>query len=197
MDKLKNFLTVPRIIFVILGIVLLVEAVYAVRNLTSSALIPIPPPPPTNKAAVVSTGGKISLTAPQTLVKLGETVSVVVMIDTGSYTINGVDLIVRFDPKILEIPTTGLTKGKIMDEYPLISADAKTGLVSISGISNLKNGFTGKGQFALINFRAKASGKTSLIIDFVKNSTSNSNLVELNTSKNILDAVTNLELTIQ
>ncbi len=197
MDKLKKLLSGPKIIFAILAVVLLVEAVYAVRNLTSSALIPVPPPLPTNKAAAVPTGGRISLTAPQTPVKLGETVPVVVTADTGGHTIDGVDLIVRFDPKILEIPTGGLTKGKIMDEYPLISFDAKNGLVSISGISSLKNGFAGKGQFATINFKAKAPGTTSLIIDFLKNSTSNSNLVELGTSKNILDAVDNLELTIQ
>ncbi len=120
-----------------------------------------------------------------------------VLVDTGSYSVSGIDLIVHFDPKVLEAASGSLVKGKILDEYPYLSVDSKKGLISISGISSSKNNFTGTGQFALINFKSKLPGKTSLSIDFKPGSTTASNLVDVATSKNILEQVNNLELNIQ
>ena len=80
--RIKNFLTIPRIIFLTLGIILLVELVYAYRVLTGSA------PLPTNNAVnlqanVQKVPGKISLISPKTVYKVNETVSVSVIIDSG------------------------------------------------------------------------------------------------------------------
>lgn len=190
----KNFLTIPRIIFAILGIIVLVELVYAVRVLTA------PSPTPSLSAQRIASqtlAGRISLFSPRKEFKVNETVPVSVIVETGSYAVGGIDLIVRFDPKILSVTAEGLTRGKIMDEYPLKSVDQAKGLISISGISNSQTGFTGTGEFAVINFKAKTAGQTSLTIDFKKNTTTNSNLVEMNTFKNILDAVDNLEVVVQ
>lgn len=190
----RKFIT-PKIIFVILGVVILIEIIYAVRVLTSPAAST--PPTGANQTGIQPSAGKISLTAPKSDYAVGETISVAVIIDTGGRTINGVDLIVRFDPKILEISSGGLIKGKILDEYPGMSQDAKAGLISISGISN-SNGFSGSGQFATINLQAKVSGKTSLTVDFQgRDFTIDSNLVETATSRDILEVVSNLELNIR
>lgn len=193
LEKIRNFISGPKIVFIILGIALLIEVVYAIRVLTS----PTPSSLPVSKS-VVQPGavGKISLTVPQTDIRVNEIIPVSVMIDTGSHTVDGVDLIVSFDPKILEVTSGGLVKGSIFDEYPLMSLDPKKGLISISGISNFKNSFKGTGQFATINLRAKVSAKTSLTIDFNKGSATDSNLVETATSKDILEVVSNLELNI-
>lgn len=194
-QKFKSFLTVPRIIFLVLGIIILVEVVYAVRVLTSRFPVPSLFLPTGN--VVQKTIGKISLNVPKTSFNAAETIPVSVIIDTGSNTISGADLIVRFDPKILEATPEDLVRGKIFDGYPVMSVDAKKGLISISGINSLKNGFKGSGQFALINLKAKAQGKTTLTIDFKKGSTTDSNLVEVNSSKDVLESVDNLELNIQ
>lgn len=194
MDNLnvKRF-SVPKIIFTILGLILLVELVYVARVLFT------PPSPPARSASpsIQVPAGTISLNTPQTTFNVNEVVPVSVMVDTGNHKVSGVDVIIRFDPKILEATKAGLIKGRLLDEYPLVSVDAKQGLISISGISSLQNGFKGKGIFALINFKAKMPGSTPLIIDFENGSTTDSNLVEADSSKDILETVSNLELNIQ
>lgn len=194
MGKIKYLFSGPRIIFAILGIIMLAEVVYAVKTLT----IPVSPPPvPVAKTVAQSSAGRISLNATKTSVKVDETIPVSVMIDTGGHTISGVDLIVRFDPKVLEVVPGGLIKGKILDEYPLLTSDADLGLVSVAGTSSLDRGFSGTGQFASLNFRAKAPGRTSLTVDFKVSATTDSNLVDSTTSKDILGSVSSLEVEIK
>ncbi|MBI2314536.1 hypothetical protein HYU93_00530 [Candidatus Daviesbacteria bacterium] len=194
-EKAKVKLPVVKIIFIILGIIILVELVYFAKNLTSPASSPIPFLPATN--TVTKSEAKISLTASNLSFKVGEVVPVSVMIDTGSWTVSGVDLVVKFDPKALEVTSKDLTKGTLFDDYPLIAADADKGIISISGVSNSKNGFKGLGQFALLNLKANLVGKTVLTVDFKKDSTAYTNLVEMKTAKNILEKVDNLEINIQ
>ncbi len=119
------------------------------------------------------------------------------MIDTGSWTVSGADLIVKFDPKALEVTSKDLTKGTIFDDYPLIAVDADKGIISISGVASSNSGFKGSGQFALLNLKTKLVGKTVLTADFKKDSTAYTNLVEVKTAKNILEQVDNLEINIQ
>lgn len=197
-EKVKKNFSGPKVIFAVLGIVVLFEAVYAIRSITSPVSPASPSPLPVRKVNTQLTPAKISLSASKTSFKVNEAVPVSVMVDTGGRTIDGVDLIVKFDPKILEATAGGLIKGKILDEYPLKSVDINKSLIYISGVSNSKNGFGGTGQFALINFKAKSAGRTSLTIGFIKNGeTTDSNLVEIGASKDVLDQVNNLELEVQ
>lgn len=192
MDNFKKLFSGPKIIFAILGVIILAEVIYAVKVLSSPT-----PPPPARRSAVVTPPGKISLNVPKTSYVVNEVVPVSVTLDSGGRNLAGADLIIQFDPKILEATPGSLTKGSIFDEYPLLSVDMKKGLLSVSGINSLRNGFKGVGQFVYVNFKAKAKGNTSLIIDFKKNSTSDSNLVETGTSKDVLEVVNNLELNVQ
>lgn len=190
----KSFLSGPKIIFVILGIVILAEVIYAVKVLS----IPTPPPPSSVKSVAPQlSAANISLTAPKLNYTVGEIIPVSVVVDSGGRAIDGVDLIIRFDPLALEVVPGTLTRGKIFSEYPLLAQDAKEGLISISGVSRAKESFTGQGEFALVNLKAKTVGRTTLAIDFQKGTTTASNLVEATTSKNILETVDNLELNIQ
>lgn len=201
MDNLnvKKFFPGPKIIFLILGLILLAEVIFAVRIF----ITPLPSPPPDGRAGApvvkqtVLSGGKISLKAPKASFGAKEAVPVSVIINTGEHIINGADVIVRFDPKILEATSGGLIKGTIFDEYPAMSVDNAKGLISVSGISSLQSGFKGQGQFALINLRVRALGKTTLTVEFTKGSTADSNLVETSTSKDILEAVDNLEVEVK
>lgn len=192
LEKSKSAFSVTKIVFVILGIILLAEFIYAIRVLTS----PTPPPPP-KTVSIQKSAAKISLNASNTNFQVKDSVPVSIILDTGSRKVDGVDVIVRFDPKILEASSGGIVKGKIFNEYPVASLDTKAGLVSISGVSSLANNFQGVDQFAMINFKAKAPGKTSLMVVFAKGSTTDSNIVETDTSKDILEAVDNLELDIR
>lgn len=192
LEKVKNQLRGPRIIFVILGVIVLAEIVYVVRTLTLPT-----PPPPAPKSSVQSETAKISLSAAKENFTVGEAVPVLVMIDTGGSEVSGADLIVSFDPKVLEATSGGLVAGTIFDEYPLKSVDGAKGIIAISGISSLGNSFTGQGLLATLNLRAKEAGVASLVIDFTKGQTSESNLVENATSNDILESVDNLQINIQ
>ncbi len=180
-----------RIIFVILGILLLVEVVYLISSLVKPAFSP-----PPYKASVKNTTGKITLLALQTKYNVKEIIPVSVLVDTGGHQIQGIDLIIHYDPKIFEATSGGIVKGGIFDDYPLMSADANKGLITISGISGI-NSFQGSGQFAIIALKAKAPGKTSLTVDFKKGSTTASNMTEASSTKNILENVENLDLIIE
>lgn len=193
MDNFKKFFSGPKIIFAILGIIILAEVVYAVRALST----PVSPPAPVKKVTTVVSSGKISLNTPKKIYAVGEVIPVSVTIDSGGHSLNGADLIVHFDPKVLEASTGALIAGSIFDEYPLLSVDAKKGLLSVSGVDSLRPGFKGIGKFIFVNFRAKAKGAAFLTIDFTKGSTSDSNLVDKGTSKDILEKVDNLDVNIQ
>lgn len=195
-QKLK-FLTLPRIIFAALGLVLLVELVYAIKVLNPPVSTQTPVKPIATTRPNTGPGGRMSLSTAKTNIQVKDLIPVVVTVDTVGREVDGTDLIVKYDPKILQITTAGLIKGKIFNEYPVLLVDAKQGLVSISGISSLDKSFKGAGQFALINFQAKAPGRTLLTIDFKKGSTITSNLVETSTAKSILTEVDNLELEIK
>lgn len=191
-NQVKSFFSLPKFIFLILGLILLVELIYAIRVLI------LPSPLPVGRIAIQSKVGKISLNAPKRAYRVNEVVPVVATVDTGSQTIDGVDLIIHYDPKILEATSGGLIKGRILEEYPAMTVDGSKGLIAISGITSLQNGFKGTGQFAIIKFKAKVAGRTFLAIDFKgKGFTTDSNLVEAVTSKDILEQVVNLELLVQ
>lgn len=195
----RNFLGFkfgPKIIFIILGIVVLVEIVIAVRNLTSPAATPLSQTN-TNVSQAVSGEAKISLVVSKNNFKAGDIVPVSVVIDTAGRLINGVDLIIQFDPKILDATDKDIIKGSLFDDYPMASVDSAKGLILISGISNAQKGIKVSGQFIAINLKAKAPGKTSLAIDFEKGTTTHSNLVEQSTLSNILEKVDDLEINIQ
>ncbi len=195
----KNFLGLkftPKIIFIILGIVVLVEVVIAVRNLTSPVSTPLFQTN-TNVSQAVSGEAKISLVVSKNNFKTGDIIPVSVVIDTAGRLINGVDLIIQFDPKIVDATDKDIIKGNLFDDYPMATVDSVKGLILISGISNAQKGIKVSGQFVAINFKAKALGKTSLTIDFEKGTTTHSNLVETATLSNILEKVDNLEINIQ
>lgn len=190
----RKLITGAKVVFTILALVVIAELIYTIKVFVSPVVVP---PLPQVRTSAGSNIARISLSADKLSYKMDELINIQVIVNTGIRRIIGTDLIVRFDPQILEVNKDGLTKGRIFDEYPQIIADNDKGLISISGVSSLGNSFKGSGQFATLNFKAKASGKTMLAVDFKKNSTALSNLVELSSSKNILDTVDDLDLQVQ
>ena len=193
---LKSFLRGPKLIFVILIAIILAEVLLAVRYLSQSA------PPPPSKLQPISepiSGGRIVLIADKKDYQAGENIVVSVRVSTGGQPTVGVDLVLRFDPKVLEASNAAVTQGRIYSEYPMKSVDNKEGTVRISGISSIRkeSGFNGVGIFATINFKAIGSGKTTLRIDFTPDLTSDSNVIGVKNAKDILEEVFNLDLNIK
>ncbi|MBI4038164.1 hypothetical protein HY387_00720 [Candidatus Daviesbacteria bacterium] len=189
--RLPKFMT-PKLIFLILGVVLIIEIFMAIQTFRQ------PPPPAPAKIAPLS-GGKIVLISPRKEYQVGEVVPVSVRVVTGGHSTSGTDVIVKFDPQKLEATgSANLTKGFIYPEYPLVSVDGKIGQVGISGIISVgKSSFNGIGILATVNFKAKTAGNTKVSVEFKKGATDDSNIVEVGTSKDILEEVFDLELTVK
>lgn len=194
--KIKKFLTVKKTIYTLLGIALLVEIIFAIKTFSTPAA-PLPSNKVIKQQVSRSSNGKILLTTTKPNFKVTEVVPILVKVNTGIAQVSGIDLILKYDPKILEASAGAVVAGQLFDEYPVALVDNKKGLISVSGISNSKQSYKGEGKFASINFRAKAPGKTALTIDYKEGSTSATNMVDAVSAKNILKQVYNLELNIQ
>lgn len=184
-----------RIIYPILALVVLVELVWGAKQL----LAPLPQPPKKETQKLVLTkGARIQLVSSKIEAKTGELIPVTVKISTGGYTIIGTDLVMRFDPSVLEASANSFVRGNIYNEFPQINIDSKNGVIRISGIAaNITGGFNGGGNLGVINFKAKKTGTAKLIIDFKKGVTSDSNMIRAQASEDILASVSNLSLTIK
>lgn len=184
----------PKIIFIILALILVGEAIFAVRTL----LLPIPNTSPLPKAQVVSTIAKISLISDKSTYNVGEAVPVQIQVDTGGRKIVGNDAVIHFDPTILMATgSAAITKGSALKDYPFLEVDSKLGMVTVAGISSIEESYLGKFILATINFKAKAVGTTAVTITYTPGDTTDTNLVEAGTNKDILEKVENLNLTIK
>lgn len=189
-NQKKQFTLNPKIVFIILGAVLLIEVLYALTVLSS----PAPAKPEPVQAKQVS----ISLHASKSEFAIKEVVQVTAVLDTGSHETEGTDLLLNFDPKILEATAGAVTKGAIYPEYPQVRIDNKAGSIQISGISGLEGKlFKGEGGFAIINFRAKAKGDAVLTVNFTQGKTDDSNVVEALSGNDILESVIDLTIKVQ
>lgn len=181
-----------RTVYIVLVMLVAVLLVLGIRKYFA------PVPQPTISQIQPITGGKIALLAGQKVFDAGSMVPVTVRIFTGGNPIDGVDLLLRYDPTILEATATGIVNGDIFPEYPMGEIGPANGTIKVSGISGVsQREFNGLGIFATINFKAKRAGKTAVSVDFKPGSTTDSNMIETGSARDILEEVVNLDLTIQ
>lgn len=151
-----------------------------------------------NKIVPIS-DGQIVLSSSVSKFQVGQIVPVKVKIQTGGHTVVGVDISLKFDPKYLSISSgsASFKKGTAFLEYPVTNIDSNEGVVRISGIASLAQiGFNGAGEFGVLNFIAKARGHTKISLNFVKDTTTDSNMLEFGSGDDILNFVNELSLNI-
>ena len=185
----------PKIIFIILGLIVAVELVFGLYSLISSTRQKSLPQP--TKLPTVSSA-KVSLLTTSPSFKVGDKVPVTVNLNTGGHNVAGADVILHFDPKILEASGSSIFTGKAFPNYPKMEVDQKSGLVALSGISLLdKDNFAESGVLAVVQFKAKTPGSTKISLDFTPGATSGTNVIDAVTGQNILSSVLDLSLTIK
>lgn len=178
----------PKFIFLILSLIIAGEIFLGIRNLQG----PLPPAP---KPPLPISGGSAELISFKDQISFGEKFLVQARVSTGGNPIEGADVIIRFDPKYLSLAKADLRVGKIFPSYPLVEVDEKKGLVSVSGTSSVES-FNGIGTMAEMEFLAKERGKTKVALEFKKDVTSDSNVVD-SLGIDILENVKDLELEIK
>ncbi len=190
-NKSNKFLgnLIPKLLFGVLALVIVYEIFIGVKTLTK----PIPKP----KELTSIGGGKITLVARKKQYKAGENVPVTIGFSSGKYPVVGVDLVLKYNPKILEIADKDLVKGPVFSEYPLLTVDSKAGIIRISGISDPGKSFISTGVFANLKFKAKGKGQAALIVDYSPGKTDESNIIQASSnSKDILEKANSLQITV-
>lgn len=166
----------PKIIFLILGVIILVEVIFGVTTLINSSSSPAPVVQQQTIAEPILLDGSISLSALSSSVKLGQKLVVFVDISTGGHEVLGGDVILNFNPKMLTLTKTDIQPGTAFTSYPLIEVDLKTGIIRISGVAEGQN-FIGDGRMASITFTALSAGVENVTIEYKEGDSRDSNLV--------------------
>lgn len=198
--KITSFLSniKPVYLFVIIGVIVILQVVWAYRTLTASnpSINQVPKNTQSSPQKVLNV---ISLATPRSEYKIGEKIPVAINIISDKSTA-GTDLIIKYDPNLLTVVTnsnnTPMIAGTIYDDYPVNKVDAKLGLITVSGITNNVNGIVSRGVFGIVIFQAKAAGVARVFFDFTKGATNDTNIIENQTAKDILEEVSSLDLKI-
>lgn len=159
------------------------------------------PSPKTGSTALreplkISSKPRIILVADKKEYKVGDGVILLIGFGTGGKKTVGADVLLHFDTKMLEATSSTLFQGSLYSEYPLLSADQKSGVIRVSGISSAGSNFTGEGVLATAILKATKAGKTKVTVDFTPGSTTDSNIVG-DSSADLLEEIGNLEVEIK
>jgi hypothetical protein len=143
----------------------------------------------------------LSVAPPTGQINKGCDVTFTIELDTQGAQTDGTDVILSYNPAVMTIAQTDITNGKIYADYPGNSVDATAGKISVSGIAQVSEAFSGKGTFATLKFKVNsaASGNATLKFDFDPNNKTNStdsNVVERGTVADVLSAVTDGSYTV-
>lgn len=187
-NKIKSNL--PKFLFGILALIILIELIFGVRTLYNSSFPPVPKIQPLGS-------GKIILEVPKNVYKTGEEFPLEVRIVTAGKSTDSTDLVLHYNPKQVQMIASQLKMGTIYSDYPIADDDSQTGIIRISGITPPgEEGFNGIGTFATIPFKTLSEGDASFSVEFTKDSTTDSNLVESGAPKDILTEIKNQDITI-
>lgn len=120
-------------------------------------------------------------------------------LDTAGAQTDGTDAILNFDPT--RVSATTITPGTIYSDYPGTNIDS-TGKITISGLASVAQPFAGSGVLATLAMTVPANaptGVTQVTFDFDPlnpTKTTDSNVVERSTVRDVLASVTNGSYTI-
>jgi len=129
---------------------------------------------------------------------VGNNFSVNILISTGGENTDSADVILYYDPNLLEvvdalpnIPGTQVQTGSVYQVYPGNEVDSSIGQIKVTGfsVSSPYNSGSGAGVFATVEFRVKQAGSASLSFEFNPGDSHDCNIVQSITSVDILNAV--------
>lgn len=187
-----------KVVFILLGLIIVGEVIWAISNFVSFS------PAGQQNATVVSSkvvspkaAAQVTLSTDKPVVKVGEKITVVINVSANKLT-DATDLIINFDPSLLSVETQNqkaVVTGQIYSDYPVNSVDQTKGKITVSGITIAPGGVITNGVFGTINLVAKAPGSAKLSLEFTKDATTDTNVVE-SAGGDILESVSDLTINI-
>lgn len=195
LSNLKSIILNRRTLFAAVILILIAEALWAVQTLNLTSKSPVGSQATNQNVSKAAT--EISLRTVKSQLKVGEETTVEIYLNSTKMT-DGTDLIIKYDPtKLSLVPksaTEAVSTGTIYSDYPVNMIDAKNNQIIVSGISSKENGVQASGLFGSLVFQAKATGISDLTIDFSPGKTTESNVIETKTAKDVLEKVVNLKI---
>lgn len=184
-----------QIIFVLLGIIVLAEIIWA-----ASTLLKKPESVRLDNKTSIASKRKsptISLQASKQEIKIGDKVILTINLDSDIYS-DGTDVVINYDPKLLRISkdTSPVDIGVVYKSFPQNKVDTTLGRIAVSGVTDKKEGILAEGVFGTVEFTAKAPGKADIGIDFKPSNTTDSNIIKTGTGQDVLEKVENTQINI-
>lgn len=112
-----------------------------------------------------------------------------IIIDSGGKSVDGLDAVINFDPAKAQVVDTKISPTTLFEEFPLNSVDNKKGQIKFSALTF--NAKPATGIVGSFRFKPLAKGEINFTIYFVPGATTDSNIAEHGTAKDILGGVTN------
>lgn len=148
---------------------------------------------------------RLAFSKTEVAAKVDEQFSVDVLLTTGTDGAAGADLIVRYDPKLLEVVDANandsgiqIADGKLFGLVPFNSVTLATGLISFSAVQQPKTPAvtTTDGKLATITFKSKAAGAADLTIESTPGQLDDSNVIKAGDGRDLLNTITNASVTV-
>lgn len=116
-----------------------------------------------------------------------------IVVDSGGKSVDGVDVIVNFDPKKVMVVNTQVSTTTMFEQFPLNQVDNVRGQIRFSALT-----FSPKpvvGIVGTFQVRPLVKGEVTLSFDFTPGASTDSNVAEHGTAKDVLGSVTNATYT--
>lgn len=124
---------------------------------------------------------------------LGKEFKVDIILDSQEQEVDGVDIILNYDPNILEALAEKVEKGEILTNFVFNQIDKETGIIRFSALSQFDQTFAGQGILASIDFKVLKPVQTTISFDFEQGLTEDTNIASQ--GQDILKQANNLEIT--
>lgn len=178
---MSSFSWIPFAVGLLVLTLSLGVAVFSVTNKTQQPI----------QIKAVQTTGFVGLTPSggEYVFSPGQTIPLGLVVDSKGASVDGLDTIINFDPKKVQIVGNSLSPTTLFERFPLNVADNQKGQIRFSALS-----FNAKpvaGIVGTFSFRPLVRGIVSFTFDFTSGSTTDSNLAEHGTAKDILGKVEN------
>jgi len=132
---------------------------------TATPTVPptVPTPTPTTPAA--NDAAFFTINPSDSTIQKGDTLTIEVVLNTGDFEIDGVDLVLSFEPESLEAKSVTPKISSLDYNEPVV--DNNAGTIKVSAAGRIQNnavvGFRGAGEYAQIEFLAlKATNSTTI-----------------------------------
>ena len=143
----------------------------------------------TTKAAAQTASLALSPASGNYLFDTATTYPVGILIDSGGKSVDGMDAVINFDPAKAQVVDTKVSQTTLFEEYPINTVDNQKGQIKFSGLTfNSKPTIGIAGTF---KFRPLVKGEINFTFYFVPGATTDSNIAEHGTAKDVLGSVTN------